>query len=106
MTIATATETLMLTEARKALAFIQSKSPEEIKQAVAERDGYINACLRFNGGSVSPSEMGIWSENELAQILLCDRHGENCMDAYNYEQYEQDEDLIYEILDTATALID
>ena len=101
----TATETLMLAEARKALAFIQSKSPEEIKQAVAERDGYINACLRFNGSSVSPSEMGIWNENELAQILLCDRHGENAMDAYDYEQYEQDEELIHEILDTATALL-
>ncbi len=101
----TATETLMLTEARKALAFIQSKSPAEIKQAVAERNAYVGACLHFNRG-VSPSEMGLWSQSELAQILLCDMNAENAMDAYDYEQYETDEELIIETLDTAVGLID
>ena len=100
----TTTETLMLTEARKALSFIQSKSLDEIKQAVAERDGYINACLRYNCG-VSPSQMGIWNESEIAQILLCDRHYENCMDAYDYEQYEADEERIFEVLEKAMSIV-
>ena len=101
----TATETRLLTEVRQALTFIQSKSPEEIKHAVAERDNYIYACLNFNGGAVSPTEMGVWSENEIAQIILCDGDADNVMYACRPDQYEQDEERIFEILATAIALI-
>ena len=96
----------MLKDAREALAFIQSKSPQEIKEAIAERNGYISGAIRFNGGSVSPSEMGVWSENEIAQVILCDFHCENCFDYYDYEHFEEDEEAIYDVLYEAVQLIE